>query len=77
MVFDSSVVFAQLSCELIRFSCFIMRVVLPSFIEIESNAYIPFLAIFVVFAGILHDELFRSCDVRFGGLGILSHVTLN
>lgn len=61
-------VFAQLFCEL-RFSCFIVRVVFPSFIEIESNAYIPFLAIFAVFAGILRDELFRSHDVRFGGLG--------
>ena len=66
---DSSVVFAQLFCALIRFLFFIVRVVSLSFIEIESNAYIPFLAIFTVFAGILHDELFRSRDVRFGGLG--------
>lgn len=66
---DSSVVFAQLFCELICFLCFVVRVVLPSFKEIESNAYIPFLAIFAMFGEILHDELFRSRDVRFGGLG--------
>lgn len=66
---DSSAILAQLFCKPIPFSCFIVRVVLPSFIEIESNAYIPFLAIFAVFAGILHDELLRSRDVRFGGLG--------